>query len=257
MELLQLQLTDDKLRTLGHRAVELRQMSPGGQQVSALGCQVDRGSANSGQVSKKAVKHNATLAEALSGGPLAGHFYAAQVSIPNSLPELEESSSLAGELAEAWQNGTRGSLDASPYLYYHGGGGEPGPSLYLHYDAADNLVQVLDGMKDFWLYDPFQAAQLLYGSNREHGNASPINVESPTVFEDYPYFRFAVPRRCRVRAGQWLYVPLYWWHAVRSGPGRTVSLAHFAHSTKKKKGIFEKFLCGYSVKSARFDCGTG
>ena len=23
----------------------------------------------------------------------------------------------------------------------------------------------------------------------------------------------------------------------------TVSLAHFAHSTKKKKGIFEKFLC--------------
>ena len=54
-----------------------------------------------------------------------------------------------------------------------------GPSLYLHYDAADNLVQaricqgltrfqrclwscreVLDGMKDFWLYDPFQAAQL-------------------------------------------------------------------------------------------------
>lgn len=62
-------------------------------------------------------------------------------------------------------------------------------------------------MKNFWLYDPFQAAQLLYGSNREHGNASPINVESPTVFEDYPYFRFAVPRRCRVRAGQWLYVP--------------------------------------------------
>ncbi|CAE7225983.1 Tyw5 [Symbiodinium sp. CCMP2592] len=111
-----------------------------------------------------------------------------------------------------------------------------GPSLYLHYDAADNFVQarigrrtrtipvrslwscreVLDGMKDFWLYDPFQ---------------------------DYPYFRFAVPRRCRVRAGRWLYVPLYWWHAVRSGPGRTVSLAHFAHSTKKKKGIFEKFLC--------------
>lgn len=139
---------------------------------------------------------------------MAGHFYAAQVSIPKSLPELEESSSLTGELAEAWQNGTRGSLDASPYLYYHGGGGEPGPSLYLHYDAADNLVQVLDGMKNFWLYDPFQAAQLLYGSNREHGNASPINVESPTVFEDYPYFRFAVPRRCRVRAGQWLYVPL-------------------------------------------------
>jgi len=231
-------LTDDKLRTLGHRTVELRQMSQGG------------------QVPKKAVKQNATLAEALSGGPLAGHFYAAQVSIPNSLPELGGSSSMTGELAEAWQNGTRGSLDASPYLYYHGGGGEPGPSLYLHYDAADNLVQVLDGMKDFWLYDPFQAAQLLYGSNSEHGNASPINVESPTVFEDYPFFRFAVPRRCRVRAGQWLYVPLYWWHAVRSGPGRTVSLAHFAHSTKKKKGIFEKFLCGYSVKSARFDCGT-
>ncbi|CAE7243626.1 tyw5 [Symbiodinium natans] len=232
------ELSDARLRALGHRTVELRQMAQGG------------------QVAKKAAKHNASLADALAGGPLAGRFYAAQVSIPNSLPELEASSLLSGELAEAWQNGTRGALSASPYLYYHGGGGEPGPSLYLHYDAADNLVQVLDGTKDFWLYDPFQAAQLLYGSNSEHGNASPINVESPSVYEDYPYFRFAVPRRCRVRTGQWLYVPLYWWHAVRSGPGRTVSLAHFAHSTKKKKGIFEKFLCGYSVKGARFDCGS-
>ena len=34
-----------------------------------------------GQVAKKAAKHNASLADALAGGPLAGRFYAAQAGV--------------------------------------------------------------------------------------------------------------------------------------------------------------------------------
>lgn len=128
-------------------------------------------------------------------------------------------------------------------------------ALYMHYDAFDNFVHVIDGWKEFLLFDPFQAAAVLYGSNQEHGNGSPINIDDPNVLSEYPLFRYAVPRCCRINAGEAVYVPLYWWHRVRSGSCRTLSLAHFSRGDPSKKDVIGKILCSASPRPARFECG--
>eukprot|EP00929_Paragymnodinium_shiwhaense_P105929 TRINITY_DN70979_c0_g1_i1.p2 TRINITY_DN70979_c0_g1~~TRINITY_DN70979_c0_g1_i1.p2 ORF type:complete len:138 (-),score=20.75 TRINITY_DN70979_c0_g1_i1:579-992(-) len=131
-----------------------------------------------------------------------------------------------------------------------------GPALYLHYDAVDNVVQMMDGWKEFSLYDPFQAASVLYGSNKEHGNGSPVDPEDSNVSSEFPFFKYAYARKCNISRGQWLYVPLYWWHYVRSGSDRTVSLAHMYRSKRDKKKFFEKIMCGYSIRPAAMECGS-
>lgn len=241
-----------------------------------------------GHVPKRAVRRNFTFGEALAGAAGAGDWYAAQVSVPKELPQLlqgipgDDVALLDGlnlrplgvlsdqpNLSAVWWKATGKPLSASPYLYYYGGrrpglapanahaGGdapEPGPSLYIHYDAAENMVQMLDGWKEFWLYDPFQAAQLLYGNNKKYGNGSPVNPDSPNVSRDYPLFRFAEPRRCVISAGEWLYVPIYWWHRVRTAEARTVALTHWSGGDSEKKNVMGKFMCGYSLRPAAFEC---
>eukprot|EP00930_Biecheleria_cincta_P097230 TRINITY_DN88954_c0_g1_i1.p1 TRINITY_DN88954_c0_g1~~TRINITY_DN88954_c0_g1_i1.p1 ORF type:complete len:333 (+),score=55.58 TRINITY_DN88954_c0_g1_i1:144-1142(+) len=240
-------LDDDHLRNVaGNRVVELRAVDAGG------------------RVAKRSGRQNATLGEALQGGKLAASWYAAQISVPNALQELApliQSPALPSPSEESlsWADVAGKPLKASPYLYYYGGGQQhaagDGPALYIHYDAAENLVQVLDGWKEFWLYDPFQSAQVLYGSNKEYGNASPVDVDSPNATVDFPLFKHALPRKCTLRAGEWLYVPLFWWHRVRSSHTRSVSLTHFNRGDRDKKGFFQKIMCGYSLKPAAFECG--
>lgn len=240
-------LSDAVLRdTVGHRHLAVRALGP------------------HGRIPNRASKQNVTLKQVL-GGALASRWYAAQVSVPRQLHELVPLLRRP-DPGGVWTAEAGEELAESPYLYYYGGSDksvagdapdvEKGPGMYLHYDAAENLVQVLDGWKEFWLYDPFQATSLLYGSNKLHDNSSPINVEDVNTTA-YPLFRFALARKCTISAGEWLYVPLFWWHFVRSGSHsgeRTVSLAHFSRGDPEKKVFFQKTMCGYSLRPAAFEC---
>lgn len=125
-------------------------------------------------------RRNATFAEVFDGGALSSAWYAAQLSVPRQLPELlaalgGEGAPLSAALGEAWRAAAGEAVAQSPYLYYHGGGAkEAGPALYMHYDAADNFIHLAAGSKEFWLYDPFTAAAVLYGSNPEYGAPPPV-----------------------------------------------------------------------------------
>lgn len=245
-----------------------------------------------GHVPKRSARRNATLSEVLAGSTLSGAWYAAQVSVPQLLPQMMRGAPTEGptrdglnllplgvlhdkpNISRAWWSAAGRPLPSSPFLYYYGGRRQDsasppafhmhpeshavqrGPALYIHYDAAENLVQVLDGWKEFLLYDPFQASQLLYGSNKLHGNGSPVNPDSPNVSDEYPLFRFADPRRCVVGSGEWLYVPIYWWHRVRTADARTVALTHWSYADHDKKEFLGKIMCGYSMKPAAFECGA-
>lgn len=227
-----------------------------------------RGIGARGHVRKGAALLNATLGEALAdGGMLTDAWYAAQISIPMLLAEVSHRVH-APDFEGKWPELAGEALSTSPYLYYYGGrvsdadasSGEglvEPVDMYLHYDAFENFVQVLDGRKEFWLYDPFQAAQVLYGSNALHGNGSPVDVGSPNATDEYPLFRFALPRRCTVIRGEWLYVPLFWWHRVLSGPSRTLSATHFSRGDPDKKNFFQKTMCGYQLRPAAFECDGG
>lgn len=77
------------------------------------------------------------------------------------------------------------------------------------------------------------------------GNASPVDVDDPgATARDFPLFKHALARRCTLHAGEALYLPMYWFHRVRSSPGRTASLAYFSRGAPEKKRFFQKILCG-------------
>jgi hypothetical protein len=51
---------------------------------------------------------------------------------------------------------------------------------------------------------------------RRPDHFSPVNLDSPTLYEDYPAVRQYEPLIVRVQAGEMLYLPASWWHCVWS-----------------------------------------
>ena len=44
-----------------------------------------------------------------------------------------------------------------------------------------------------------------------------MNILNPD-YEKFPLFSEAVPLRCRIERGEFLFIPSYWWHEVQSYP---------------------------------------
>ncbi|MEU8109883.1 TfuA-like protein [Nonomuraea muscovyensis] len=144
--------------------------------------------------------------------------YLAQVPLLDLLPELAEDLSVPGCLAGAPELGLA--------LFV---GRDTVTALHYHSNEQALLCQV-SGAKDVLLFPPSDHRYLnhhpwysyRFNFSRIDFSAVPAGPNSP--------LRHTTPLRVTVRAGEALYIPLYWGHLVE-GPGTTSSVTFFWRPT--------------------------
>jgi hypothetical protein len=109
--------------------------------------------------------------------------------------------------------GMRRALQSHP-LFWAGPGGTV---TTLHFDMYQNLFVQIAGRKRFTLVSPEQADALYYPDRRFglFANFSPVDVEEPDLAK-HPRVREVNALECEVGPGEMLFIPIGWWHHVRS-----------------------------------------
>lgn len=94
--------------------------------------------------------------------------------------------------------------------------GSPGNVTKTHYDMKDNInVQIL-GCKEILLFPSTQLDALYPRSAWDYkSNFSRVEIEAPDLGR-YPRFRHATPLRAVLEPGDFIYIPIYWWHQFRT-----------------------------------------
>ncbi|MET7463080.1 TfuA-like protein [Nonomuraea sp. NPDC005501] len=144
--------------------------------------------------------------------------YLAQVPLLDLLPELADDLSVPGCLA--------GGPELGLALFL---GRDTVTALHYHSNEQALLCQV-SGAKEVLLYPPRDHRFLSYHPWYSYRfNFSRIDFSALPDTPDSPLRRTS-PLRCTVRAGEALYIPLYWGHLVE-GPGLTSSVTFFWRPT--------------------------
>ena len=137
---------------------------------------------------------------------------------------------------------------------YIGGAGAAFPML--HYDNLHThaFLMQLRGVKEYVFYAPGDG-RFLYPRHGSESNKSAIDdVERPNLGQ-FPLFARASATRCRLNAGEMLFVPAGWWHTARIvEPSITVSAMSFATSNP---GRSEKPVHTFSTgrcRNRKYDC---
>jgi len=124
------------------------------------------------------------------------------------------------------------SLPLSPNSIHMwmGCGGQLTP---IHPDPFENLMGVVSGEKDFLIFHPGDR-EYLYPIQKPK---SPVLSSRIDDFENvdldkFPLFPKARPFRIRVKSGEMLYLPAYWWHQVES-EGRNIAVNFWYNSHSK------------------------
>lgn len=93
----------------------------------------------------------------------------------------------------------------------------------LHTDPHHNLLCQVLGAKLVLLFAPDQAARLYPFEAGLTTNSSQVDARAPDAAR-FPTYAAAKGLRCRLDAGQALYIPPGWWHYVESlSPSASVS----------------------------------
>jgi hypothetical protein len=108
-------------------------------------------------------------------------------------------------------------------------GGE-GATTPAHFDVADNLLGQVRGSKEVLLWSPDDYPHLYVNpTNARHERNSNLGSLQDVDYERFPRFAKARALSCTLEAGAMLYIPLGWFHYVRTTEF-TVSVNHFWHS---------------------------
>jgi hypothetical protein len=171
--------------------------------------------------------------------------YAARMPLASLLPEL---------LADTqWGPADR-------FGSYFGGGHGINPVAYLgsgrqatpmHFDPSENLLCMVTGAKTVTLFHPADTPHL-YPAGQRNTTAVYSLVDAPDAADPtrFPLLRSARPRVAEVRAGDVLYLPCGWWHAVRGCDGLNLSVNYWfeLHSDKADASVLME---GMLAKAAR------
>jgi hypothetical protein len=90
--------------------------------------------------------------------------------------------------------------------------GSTGNVTKMHYDMEDNINVQLRGRKEIILFPSTQLDELYPRSAWDYlSNFSRVEVATPDLFR-YPRFSRATPLRAILEPGDFIYIPIYWWH---------------------------------------------
>ena len=85
-----------------------------------------------------------------------------------------------------------------------------------HYDAEDNILVQVSGRKQLTLYPAAQRREMYpFSVIRGAFNHSQVDIERPDL-ERFERFERATAYECTLDAGEMLYIPIHWWHQVRT-----------------------------------------
>ena len=164
-------------------------------------------------------------AEAAAHERTAAH-YAAQLRLRTAMPRLFVDTNpvpeCVGALGPVWRN--------APAAYFGCGHATP-----LHFDQLENIFCVVRGRKRVTLWHPADAG-LLYAGEGGQAAFSRANVYAPDL-ERFPLLARAEARGLHVelQAGDALYIPICWWHAIRTPVGeRSISITYHAQQPPGK-----------------------
>lgn len=177
------------------------------------------------------------------------HLYAAQIDIAKTLPQLSTHLPL---LPTEFLEAIGPPVSKLATTVYMGAGA---PETQLHYDSFENLVCIVaGGYKLFELYDPITSSALLYFNQKEYGNVSPVPPDEDEKRENYPMAKYALSSKVRLEPGDCLYLPIYWFHGVRSSKDRTISINWWRRPKGKKKDTIGKLMCGHTHRKSSANC---
>jgi hypothetical protein len=90
--------------------------------------------------------------------------------------------------------------------------GSAGNVTKIHYDMEDNINVQLRGRKEIILYPSTQFKELYPRSAWDYrSNFSRVEIAKPDLSR-YPRFSRATPWRAVLEPGDFIYIPIYWWH---------------------------------------------
>lgn len=164
--------------------------------------------------------------------------YAANVPVEAALPEFAELLAPVGKCVAERLGAVLGfAIPGSPVLYL-GAGTQRTP---LHFDPTENLTAVLQGAKHFRLLPPWASGQLQPRGGLLAAAVCWSSGVVPAVYSDVD--AWSLPGRTdggpasvdiTVGAGEVLYLPPGWWHAVSGSPEPNVTVVFaFAPSAAK------------------------
>ena len=155
--------------------------------------------------------------------------YAARLVLAEDLPELLE------------------ELEMLPHAAVFGAPIGIGPTCWLgadkqqtplHFDAAENLLCVVDGAKHIQLFPPW-CAEGLYPDGRRQGNTvfSRVDIYDPECYPQWHGVTDAIDlsTSITVEKGEMLYLPVGWWHAVSGGDGRNFTVNYWFELSESKR----------------------
>jgi hypothetical protein len=94
--------------------------------------------------------------------------------------------------------------------------GSTGNVTKTHYDTEDNNNVQLRGRKEIILFPSTQLDELYPRSAWDYmSNFSRVEIEKPDLSR-YPRFSRATPFRAILEPGDFIYIPIYWWHHFRT-----------------------------------------
>ncbi|NWW89580.1 KDM8 demethylase, partial [Rhynochetos jubatus] len=133
--------------------------------------------------------------------------YLAQHQLFDQIPELKEDISIPDYCCLG-----EGEEDDITINAWFGPEGTVSP---LHQDPQQNFLAQVFGRKYIRLYSPQESENLYPHESQMLHNTSQVDVEDPD-FSKFPKFRKAAFQSCVLMPGQVLFIPVKYWHYVRS-----------------------------------------
>jgi len=169
--------------------------------------------------------------------------YAANVPVGAVLPELATLlEPVSQHLTTRFGQLLGPQVPGTPSLYL-GAGGQRTP---LHFDPTENLTVVLQGSKLFRLFPPTASDGLQPRGGFMAASACWLRGIVPAVYSDFDAWAPGAAPHARdvtVRAGEALYLPPGWWHAVAGSEDPNMSIVFgFAPSVAKGARYFKRWL---------------
>ncbi len=124
-----------------------------------------------------------------------------------------------------------GEADQMHTQFWIGGAGATTPA---HFDVADNLLGQVRGTKKVLLWDPDQYPLLYVNpTGARYERNSNLGSLDTVDYASFPEFAKAKAFSCELSAGEMLFIPLGWFHYVRSA-NLTISINHFWHAPEMR-----------------------